>query len=223
MAASIENIILQMILSAFRSAKMTSASKGWVNRFIGLENAGVMGVMDVEGEIETAILELISNQQDRGDDTTKDSPFGELDKAKSKTNKEKQAARLASQARTLGTNPMAAMIGEALPLLPHTVLVALALSLAPFIFDVLTRPGGPLDLRFKRIVDDEINAFLSRQSQKDTQMGFRPVIIQAKKGFTASNGLNHFNTTKGIREGGLDQERLDRLDMKSHAKGVFDF
>lgn len=214
--ANIENIILQMILSAFRSAKMTSASPGHINRFIGLENTGAMGVMDVEGEIESAILELIGEEPK----TDKESTFGELDKT---TNKEKQAVKLIGQARTLGTNPMAAMIGQALPLLPHTILIGLAISLAPFIFDILTKPGGPLDLRFKRIVDDEIIAFLSRQSQKDTEMGIRQVIIQSKKGFTASNGLNHFNSMKGIREGGLNKEWLDRLDMKSHAKGLGNF
>ena len=106
--------------------------------------------------------------------------------------------------------------------MPHAALVLLAISLAPMIFDILTKPGGPMDLRFKRIVDDEINAFLSRQAQKDTEFGTRQVIIQSRKGFTASNAENSFNTLRGIREGGLDKERLDRLGMVDHAKGLFD-
>jgi len=77
-------------------------------------------------------------------------------------------------------------------------------------------------LRFKRIISDEVNAFLSRQTQKDTEMGVRPVIIQSKIGFTAKNGANNFNTVRGIREGGIDTERLDRIGMKDHIKGVFD-
>ena len=90
------------------------------------------------------------------------------------------------------------------------------------IFDLLTKPGGPLDLRFKRIIDDEINAFLSRQTQKDTEMGVRQVIIQSKTGFTASNGKNNYNTLRGIREGGLNEERLTRIGKVDHTKGVFD-
>jgi len=78
-------------------------------------------------------------------------------------------------------------------------------------------------LRFKRIIDNEINAYLSRQAQKDTEFGVRQVVIQSKVGFTATNGANNYNTVRGIREGGIDKERLDRIGMVDHAKGVFDF
>jgi len=221
--ASIENIVLQMILSAFRSAQMSSASPGKVNRFMGLENAGALGVMDIQGEIETAILELVGEGGTQKDpsDLAQDLLDAE-EKKKKKGTKEKQATGLVSRTISNLSNPVG-IVSQAIPFLPHAALIALAVGLAPFIFDILTKPGGPLDLRFKRIVDDEINAFLSRQAQKDTEMGIRQVIIQSRKGFTASNAENSFNTMRGIREGGLDKERLDRLAMVDHAKGVFDF
>ena len=93
----------------------------------------------------------------------------------------------------------------------------------PLIFDILIAPGGPFDIRFKRIVDDEINAFLARQTQKDTEFGYRQVIIQSKLGFTAPNGVNNYNTVRGIREGGIIQERLDRFGMVDQSKGNWPF
>ncbi len=107
--------------------------------------------------------------------------------------------------------------------LPHAALIAFAISLAPIIFEQLTRPGGPFDTRFKRVVDLEINAFLSRQTQKDTEMGFRQVIIQSKKGFTAANGFNAYNTLAGIREGGINDDLINRVGMKEHVRGDYPF
>ena len=46
--------------------------------------------------------------------------------------------------------------------LPHTALIALALSLLPIIIEQLTGNGKMWDLRFKRIMQNEQNAFLDR-------------------------------------------------------------
>lgn len=223
--ASLDVIIKQMILSAFRSANMTSASPGHVNHFIGIESQGGMDIIGSNEEINAAIREAV-------DGITSDPDYAEslsqdLLDAEGKTGKNKAkglestASAGVSKVIGVGTNP-ASIVAMGLPLLPHAALVALALALTPLIFDVLTRPGGPLDLRFKRIISDEVNAFLSRQTQKDTEMGIRQVIIQSKTGFTAKNGENNYNTVRGIREGGIDKERLDRIGMKDHSKGVFD-
>ena len=32
----------------------------------------------------------------------------------------------------------------------------------------------------------------------------------------------YYNTLRGIREGGVNEERLSRIGMKDHSKGVFD-
>jgi len=208
-----------MILSAFRSAQMSSASPGKVNRFVGLENAGSLGVMDVEGEIETAILDIVGKSEIENDPSSIAESLTIDAEEKKKGKKQKRLAGGITRGISDITDPVR-MVSYAIPLLPHTALIALATALAPFIFDVMTKPGGPLDLRFKRIVQNEINPFLSRQAQKDTEMGVRQVIIQSKIGFTASNGETAFNTMRGIREGGLDKERLDRFGIIDHSKGI---
>ena len=58
--ATLDSIIKQMILSAFRSAKMTSASPGHVNRFIGLESQGGMDIIGSNEEVNEAIREAVS-------------------------------------------------------------------------------------------------------------------------------------------------------------------
>lgn len=135
---------------------------------------------------------------------------------------ESQGVSMTRQGMSLAQNPTD-IVSLALQRLPHAVMITFAISLAPLIFEQLTRPGGPIDLRFKRMIDDEINAFLSRQTQKDTEFGYRQVVIQSKLGFTAPNGVNNYNTVRGIREGGLDKERLDRIGMVDHTKGDWPF
>lgn len=223
--ASLDVIIKQMILSAFRSANMTSASPGHVNHFIGIESQGGMDIIGSNEEINAAIREAV------GDITTSEAGAEELSQnlldseeksgKKKKGTKEKQLARQITKGLGVAGDPTS-VVASAIPFLPHSALIILAAALTPLIFDVLTRPGGPLDLRFKRIISDEVNAFLSRQTQKDTEMGVRQVIIQSKIGFTAKNGENNYNTVRGIREGGIDKERLDKIGMKDHSKGVFD-
>lgn len=221
--ASFQNIVYQMILSVLRDSKMTSASPGKTNTFIGLETA-FSGTIGTDAELQEAILELVGDKFDleSPDDLAQDLLDAE---GKKKTKKSRLEIQASSQTRkTIGAlGSPAGIFTSAIPFLPHAALVSLSLMLAPFIFDQLTKPGGPLDLRFKRIISDEVNAFLSRQTQKDTEMGVRPVIIQSKTGFTATNGVNNYNTLRGIREGGIDKERLDRIGMVDHTKGVFDF
>lgn len=220
--ASLDVIIKQMILSAFRSAMMDSASPGHINRFKGMEG-GEMDIIGSNEELNAAIREAVQGFTD-DPESAQDLTQNLLD-SEEKTGKTKVGINpLAAASKTIGVaqNP-ASLVAMGLQLLPHAVLVSFAISLAPLIFDLLTRPGGPLDLRFKRIIDDEINAFLSRQTQRDTEMGVRQVIIQSKTGFTATNGKNNYNTLRGIREGGVNEERLSRIGKVDHSKGVFDF
>ena len=223
--ASLDIIIKQMILSAFRSADMTSASPGHVNHFIGIESQGGMDIIGSNEEINAAIREAvgsITSDPDSAEELAQNLLDSEEKSGKKKKGK-KEAFVAGQTSKVIGAaNDPTSIVATALPFLPHTVLVAFAIVITPLIFDILTRPGGPLDLRFKRIISDEVNAFLSRQTQKDTEMGVRQVIIQSKTGFTAKNGVNNYNTVRGIREGGIDKERLDRIGMVDHSKGVFD-
>jgi len=212
-----------MILSAFRSAKMDSASPGHINHFIGMEG-GEMDIIGSNEEINAAIQEAVQQVMDNPENA--ENLVEGLSSAGEKTGKtkselEKTGIGATSKVISISQNP-AGIVAQGLPLLPHAALIAFALVLAPLIFDILTKPGGPLDLRFKRIISDEVNAFLSRQSQRDTEMGVRQVIIQGKTGFTATNGENNYNTLRGIREGGVNEERLSRIGKVDHSKGVFD-
>ncbi len=220
--ADFQRIVYQMILSVLRGAKMTSKDPTFTNVFKG------MGSPDVgfDEELKEAIRETVDGfivDPDSPDKLAENLLDAEEKEKNKKGTKEKTAAKAIGKTIGVGKDPVAAIIATAIPFLPHAVLVTLAIMLVPLIFKELTRPGAALDLRFKRIVDDEINAFLSRQTQKDTEMGIRQVIIQSKKGFTAANGVNNYNTTKDIREGGFDKERLDRQGRVDHSKGVFDF
>ena len=221
--ADLQNIIYQMVLSLLRDSKFTSASPGHINKFIGVNVAAT--TIGTDEEIRAAILEIINSEgvgkEKTGKDLASDLSDVEVETEKVK-DFEKKAVLGTRRALAIAQNP-ASLVSQGILLLPHAVLVAFAISIVPFIFEELTRAGGPLDLRFKRIVDEEISAFLSRQSQRDTEMGVRQVIIQSKTGFTATNGSNNFNTLRGIREGGIDKELLDRVGKVDHAKGVFDF
>jgi len=223
---TLDSIIKQMILSAFRSAKMTSASPGHINRFIGIESQGGMDIIGSNEEVNDAIRQAIEGITT--DPDSAESLAGNLLDSEQKTGKKSQGklqqTGLSGVSAITGVgNDPASIIARVLPSLPQATLIAFALLLAPLIFDILTKPGGPLDLRFKRIISDEVNAFLSRQSQRDTEMGVRQVIIQSKTGFTAVNGFNNYNTVKGIREGGINKEQIDRIGKIDHSKGVFDF
>ncbi len=221
--ATLDVIIKQMILSAFRSANMESASPGKINHFIGMGGAG-MEIIGSNEEINAAIREAVQGFVD--DPESAESLSEDLLNAEEKTGKTKgltsgKGVSYASQSISALQSPER-IVEFGIRLLPHAALVTFAISLAPLIFDILTKPGGPLDLRFKRIIEDEVNAFLARQTQKDTEMGVRQVIIQGKTGFTSANGKNNYNTLRGIREGGLNEERLTRIGMVDHSKGVFD-
>jgi len=204
---------------------MESASPGHVNHFIGIDSSAGMDIIGSNEEINAAIREAVTGivENPESAENLVDNLFSaEQASGKNKT-KGLESTATTGVSKVIGAvNNPASIVAAGIPLLPHAVLVALAISLGPLIFDILTRPGGPYDLRFKRIISDEVNAFLSRQTQKDTEMGVRQVIIQSKTGFTASNGANNYNTIRGIREGGIDKERLDRIGMKDHSKGVFD-
>ena len=217
--ADFQSIVYQMILSVLRDAEMTSANETHTNTFKGLATGGTSEI-GLDEELREAIREVVSEFID--DPESMDDLSDDLLKAEEKKGlTQGEATGLASKGLRTAKNPVS-LVGDALTMLPHAQLVIFASILVPLIINELTKPGGPFDLRFKRIIIKEINAFLARQTQKDTEMGVRQVIIQSKTGFTAANGKNNYNTVRGIREGGIDKERLDRIGMKDHAKGAFE-
>ena len=109
-----------------------------------------------------------------------------------------------------------------LALLPHAVLVSFVISLLPLIIHELTKPGGPYDLRFKRIVEKEFNSLMDRQTLHDISIGERGVIFQSRTGFINKNGQSsNANTLRMIREGGVNKQFLTEVDYVDHSKGLF--
>lgn len=120
-------------------------------------------------------------------------------------------------------DPLGAISGaiKGIPI-PHAALVALATALIPIIFKEITKDGSILDLRWKRIIDREVNGFLDRQTQRNTQIGLRQVIIQSRAGFIQKNGAGgNENTIRQIRDGGVDGNRLAQIDILDHSKELF--
>lgn len=114
------------------------------------------------------------------------------------------------------------IITRLMGMLPHTALIALALSLLPLIIHELTGDGKWWDLRFKRIMQDEQNAFLDRQEQWNSRLGLRQVIVQSQAGFTMLSGAGMSeNNLRQVREGGVDGNRLALIDMTDHSKELF--
>jgi len=118
----------------------------------------------------------------------------------------------------LAQNP-ASSIGMLMRFIPHAALVALVLSMLPIIIKELKRPGSVMDVRWKRAMAEEFNAFLDRQDQMNTFLGYRQVIVQSRAGFIAqSSGAGTYDSNRDLREGGMDKDRQEIVGLKDHAK-----
>jgi len=126
----------------------------------------------------------------------------------------------ALEAFQLIKNP-GSLVAKGLKFLPHAAAVLFAIQISKYVFAEITKAGGSMDLRWRRQMDDEFNAFLDRQTQRNTQIGNRQVVIQSAAGFIQMNGAANENTLRQIRDGGVDGTRLARVDLTDHAKGLF--
>ncbi len=209
------DLIISNVIELLKETQITSASPGWTNTVKDVRVTGLGA--DFDQELEIAIQEKITEYLAQNSDLVGGNATGKTSTTKNTLSGQKTAG-LIRKGGSLIQNPQGIAM-EIARYMPHTAFVLIAASVAPMIFELLTKPGGPFDLRFKRIVDKEISAFLSRQTQKDTEFGVRQVIIQSKTGFTAKNGANNYNTVRGIREGGINEELFDRVGRIDHQKG----
>ncbi len=209
--------IINRIHSAIQNMKITSAGgKNPVNNVVkqpfnipelGLNEefaSEVVGI--IQEEIRIQMTEL---REDPPTPTSK--PVGST-----RSNIDSDIAKVV---RTI-QNP-GGLVADGLKILPHAALLALAISLVPIVISELSRPGGLMDVRWKRQVTDEINGFMDRQTQKNTQIGIRGITIQSRAGFIGINGANNSNNLREIREGGVNRDRLARVDITDHSKGLF--
>jgi hypothetical protein len=131
---------------------------------------------------------------------------------------ESEGINQAGQAIAFAKNPMS-IVAPLMGMLPHTALIALAVSLIPLIIDELKKPGSMYDVRFRRIMTDEFNAFMERQEQWNAQIGLRNVYVQSHSGFLIQNGAAQTESTlRQVRE---SVQRVAPMDFTDHAKELF--
>jgi hypothetical protein len=94
---------------------------------------------------------------------------------------------------------------------------------AKFVVDILIAPGGPFDTRFRREIEKEQFGFYDRQTQYDTQYGYRNVIIQGRQSFLSNQGVFHASTFKDVMQGTGTQYRLSRIEISDKALGIRDY
>lgn len=205
LAQVIEDIVTSLMLNAY----VTSANPVHVNRITGVMNKANVDYGAVEEALRDEIRDLVGESSDTASSDDISSMLTEG-----------QAAGLVRSGYGKLQNP-ATIVDEGIKYLPYATIAGLALSMAPIIFEYITRPGSPLDLRFKRFMENEFNAFMDRQTQRNTQIGTRQVIVQSRAGFIQANGVGNENTLRQIREGGTDGNRLAEISFTDHSRGLF--
>ena len=204
------------------SARITSASPNFVNRVEAYDWFGETG--NFEEIIRQEVQAIMSQQQTIVKEEKSQAGVGTPPAEESEgTNVEATIRQTVEKGAGAVMNPMGALSGglKSIPI-PHAQLVALALAMAPLIFKIITADGGPLDLRFRRKMLKEQNSFLDRQTQRNTQIGLRQVIIQSRAGFIQMNGAGgNENTIRQVRDGGVDGNRLAQIDLFDHSKELF--
>ena len=123
----------------------------------------------------------------------------------------------------IGTKSPAALVAKLAPFLGPVAIALVAPMLYDFIIDILTRPGGLLDTRFKRIQADEALAFQDRQMQYDTAFGYRQIIIQGHQSFLSNNGNFHNAAFREINQGKGDQYAIKNTTIDDKALGIVDY
>jgi len=109
------------------------------------------------------------------------------------------------------------MLLKAIPIIGG---LALAVEIVPMVIkavtDQLTKAGSPFDKRFKRIMQNEQNAFFNREEQRRRQLGLSPVIITSVTGFVNNGGANTVATLKQVKENG----GLSKIGLQDKAIGL---
>ncbi len=206
--------VLRQIIEPLRELKMSSAG-GDSPKINFVKEFPELAYADFDVIIKAEVERIMNERQDEKKETKIEAESGTTGSIES------TAIGAVRQGASLAQNP-ASIITTFMKFLPHTAVIALALSLIPLIVGELTGPGKMWDLRWKRKMSDEQNSFLSRQEQRNTQLGLRQVIVASEAGFSAmSGGAGQYNNLRDVREGGTDGNRIARIDMTDHSKELF--
>ena len=201
---TLASMVRQLIEGVMNSARITSASPNFVNRVEAYDWFSNVDNFDdvIRAEVQRILAETQTETKEEESQAGVGTPPAEESEG---TNVEASVRQVVEKNAGALQNPIGSLSAglRSIPL-PHAQLVALALAMAPLIFKLLTMDGGALDLRFRRKMQDETNSFLDRQTQRNTQIGLRQVIIQSRAGFIQVNGAGgNENNVRQIREGGI--------------------
>ena len=213
----IMSVIRQLIEQTLSTAEITSA--GGDSPKINTIRSFDIPSTDFSDLLDQAIRTAVIRHMEEG---------GMLEGVGVGEDKEDPAGLTASQATRLGGSAMSflqnpeSLVSAGITKLPQAVLITFAISMIPIIINDLTKPGGPFDLRFKRIMEKEFNSLMDRQSAYDYSIGERGLIIQSRAGSLNRNtgGVNA-NTLRILREGGIDKNKMLSLDYEDRSKGLF--
>ena len=211
LGSSIKSLVEGML----RGARITSASPppyynkvDAVNWYSEITDFDSVLAEDVVNIIKAEIKIQMTEQKDTKAEATSE-PSGSTDKAISK----------AKMGMGIVQNPQT-LVAMGLKTLPYAAVVLFATELIPIIIQEISRPGSIMDLRWKRMMAMEMNAFMDRQTQRDTQIGLRQIIATSEKGRIARNGgVGTYNNQKEIREN--DNNLANRIGIKQHATGTW--
>ena len=116
-------------------------------------------------------------------------------------------------------NPTGFIMGsmsKAIPVLGSLIALALALpEIIDAVGNMLFGAGGPLDRRFKRLVQKEFTGFLTREEQKRRALGLDPLIFNFGQGFGNSVGNRTTYSLEWTKEG---QPFANYLDAKEFSQ-----
>lgn len=206
------NKILQMV----QGLRISSANPLHINEVLGGAHLNIAGLTEA---MQQDVIQIIQDEIKIQMTTFQEEPPNP--KSKPAPSTQTKVQNEISDVMGIIKNP-GQFVATGLRVLPPVAAALFAKQIADYILTELTSEGGPLDTRWKRQLDKEQNAFLDRQQQRNTQIGLRQVITTSKKGFIKLNGAGGTESNiRQIRDGGVDGNRLARVDILDHTKGLF--
>jgi len=219
--AGLQTIIYQIVLSIMRDSQFSSASKGHINKFLGVTGANTS--IGTDEELKEAIREII---EDLGVETEEgaDDLAGDLLDAEGKTSKKKKKiTHPLLDAAKAGADPIDFLQQYAKKLVPIILPLLVAAGLSEILVETSLSPGGLFDRRLRRMITEEFNGLLDKQTQKNFSIGTRQLTIQSRAGFRNIQGIGSEDSLRQIREGtgaGLRKSNLDYIDFSKGARNI---
>jgi len=217
----IESVLRQMLEQYLLGIDISSAGDEarTINKVVNVPEVTGFGDI-IDNAIRTAVLRYMEDEGLIGGSAGNSGGEAETPVGKGKA---AQALGLSREVLAKLKDPTS-LVSEALPFLPHAAVASfVASSVVPILIHEMFKPGGPFDLRFKRIMSEEFNALQDRQTSYDIRIGQKGLIFQSGKGFLNHNqtGVTNTNTLRMLRDGGIDKSFMGEIDYVDHSRGLF--